>query len=260
MREGMNDRARTSEAALGCTVGVVRIPGGFLFFKNRDLQCDLIEHRILVFESTPDLHTLRGINLKTKGLEGVAIGVNRHRVCVASTHVQSSDATSYDLLCERLLNDVARPEDVQSVLGRFMSQGPVQGGRILVAMPETSFLIEVFRNESRVKQIGSSVAITNSFSLIDHRPERPEIYDHSSDNRLEVAEKRIASITHIGGIKSLLRSHVPEKGLFSICAHGPGDTGTESSHIVEVYRDHIRWSSLAGAPCENDYNAMQLLA
>jgi len=242
----------------GCTVGVVRLPSGFLFFKNRDLLWAYLERRILVFESTPEFYALRGINLKTSNLEGVSIGVNRHRVCVASTHVQSSDDVSYDLLCERLLHDVRKPGDVAATVDRFMREGPVQGGRILVALPETSFLIEVFRDESRREQIDSSFAMTNSFSLIDFRPERPEIRDRSSDNRLGVAKRLIGDVRHIGDLKSLLRSHVPEKGPLSICNHNTGDIGTESSHIVQVHGDWVGWSSLAGAPCENDYDTVQL--
>jgi hypothetical protein len=258
MGQGTDDRARTTQAALGCTVGVARIPGGFLFFKNRDLLREYREHRILVFESTPESYSLRGINLKTRELEGVSIGVNRHRVCVASTHVQSSNDMSYDLLCERLLHGVRQPEDVHPVLDRFLPQGPVQGGRILVALPRTAFLIEVFQDESRIEQIESSFAMTNSFSLIDYRPERPEILDRSSDNRLDVATRWIAKIEHVGDLKSMLRSHVPQKGPVSICTHDPGEIGTESSHIVEVHGSLVTWSSLAGAPCENDYNAVQL--
>jgi hypothetical protein len=242
----------------GCTVGVVRIASGFLFFKNRDLLSEHREHRILVFESTPENYSLRGINLKTKELEGVSIGISRHRVCVASTHVQSSNDTSYDLLCERLLHDVRQPGDVRPALDRFMCQGPVQGGRILVALPGTAFLIEAFRDESRIEEIESSFAMTNSFSLIDHRPERPEIRDRSSDNRLNVATRWIAEIEHVGDLKSMLRSHVPEKGPVSICSHDPGEIGTESSHIVEVHAGLVTWASLAGAPCENDYSALQL--
>lgn len=243
---------------LGCTVGVVRIPTGFLFFKNRDLLWEFRERRILVFESTPEIHALRGINLKTGNLEGVSIGVNRSRACVASTHVQSSDDTSYDLLCQRLLQDVREPADIRSVLDRFMGGGPVQGGRILVALPEASFLIEVFREESRLEEIDSSFAMTNSFSLIDFRPERPEIRDRSSDTRLGVAARLIEGVRHVGDLKSLLRSHVPDKGPLSICNHNTGDIGTESSHIIQVQGDWVGWSSLAGAPCENDYDTVQL--
>lgn len=243
---------------LGCTVGVVRLCGGFLFFKNRDLRREFVKHRILVYEASPDVYALRGVNLKTKALEGISIGANSHRVCAATTHVQSSDDRSYDLLCERLLLDVRRPEDVRGTVERFMSGGPAQGGRILVALPETAYLIEVFREESRLEEIRESFAITNTFSLIDHRAEQPEIRDWSSTNRLAVATEAISRIRHVGALKSLLRSHVPEKGPLSICRHDPEDLSTESSHIIQVHGNRVGWNSLAGSPCENDYDTVQL--
>ncbi len=242
----------------GCTVGVVRLPGGVLFFKNRDLQPELVEHRILVYESSPDVYALRGVNLRAKALEGISIGVNKHRVCAATTHVQCSDDRSYDLLCESLLRSVRQPEDVRIVLREFMSEGPAQGGRVLVALPETAYLIEVFRGESQLEEIPASTAITNTFSILDHRADEPEVRTHSSANRRSVATAAIDRIEHVGQLKSLLRSHEPEKGPLSICRHNPDDLSTESSHIVQIYDGWIGWSALAGHPCENDYETIQL--
>jgi hypothetical protein len=96
----------------GCTVGVIPIPGGILFFKNRDLAGEYHAHRITAFESTADVHVLRGVNLKTKAVEGVSIGVNRHRICVANTHILSKTDVTYDLLCERLVYQAQGKADV----------------------------------------------------------------------------------------------------------------------------------------------------
>jgi hypothetical protein len=94
-----------SEDAEGCTVGVINVPGGILFFKNRDLAGQYLINRITVFQSTPEIHMLKGVNFKTKGLEGVSIGVNRHKICVANTHIATTADVPYDVLCEKLVNE-----------------------------------------------------------------------------------------------------------------------------------------------------------
>jgi hypothetical protein len=242
----------------GCTVGVVHIPGGILFFKNRDLAGTYMVNRLTVFQSTPEIHTLRGVNLKTGALEGVSIGVNRHRVCVANTHVVSTAGVTYDLLCERLVREARRREDVPEIAGDFVGQHAVQGGRILVSSLDWTILVEVLGNRFETQAIESDFVITNDFSLIPYEAERPAVRQQSSATRLQVAHDMIQTVSSIKALKSMLRSHVPEKGELSICNHRQDDGGTESSHIIQIQGDYVGWSSLTGYPCENDYHTKQL--
>ena len=140
----------------------------------------------------------------------------------------------------------------------FMNHNRVQGGRILVSSPEWTFLIEVFKEIFRLKEVEGNFVITNGFSLIPHEAERPKVREQSSANRLEVASRMINSIANIKALKSMLRSHLPEKGELSICNHRQDRGGTESSHIIQIQGDYVGWSSLIGYPCENDYNTIQL--
>jgi hypothetical protein len=247
-----------SEEVKGCTVGVIHIPGGILFFKNRDLAGEYLVNRITVYQSTPEIHTLKGVNFKTKGLEGVSIGVNRHKICVANTHIATTTGVTYDLLCERLVNEAQGKEDVPRIVEDFMHHNSVQGARILASSPEWTFLIEVFKDIFRIEEVEGNFVITNSFSLLPHQQERPRVREQSSANRLEVASRMIDGISNINALKSMLRSHVPEKGELSICNHRQDGGGTESSHIIQVQGDDIDWSSLIGYPCENDYHTIQL--
>lgn len=242
----------------GCTVGVIQIPDGMLFFKNRDLASKYLTHRVTVWQSTPDFHALRGTNLKTGALEGVAIGVNRHRICVANTHLVSTPDVTYDLLCERLVCEAREKDDVPEIVADFVGQDAVQGGRILVAAPGWAFLVEVLGPQFEIQEIQGSTAITNSFSLIRYRPERPEAAEQSSETRLQTASQGIQSVSSVRTLKSLLRSHVPEKGSRSICNHRSDGGGTESSHIIQIRGGYVGWSSLIGFPCENDYHTVQL--
>ena len=247
-----------SEEVKGCTVGVIHIPGGILFFKNRDLAGEYLINRITVFQSTPEIHMLKGVNFKTKGLEGVSIGVNRQKICVANTHIATTADVPYDVLCERLVNEAQRKKDVPRIVEDFMNHHRVQGGRILVSSPEWTFLIEVFKNIFEIKEIERNFVITNSFSLLSHKEERPEVREQSSAKRFEVASKMINGISNIKALKSMLRSHIPEKGELSICNHRQDGGGTESSHIIQIQGNYIGWSSLTGYPCENDYHTVQL--
>jgi hypothetical protein len=251
----------------GCTVGVIHVPGGIMFFKNRDLEHKYLVNRITAWQSTPEVHALKGANLQTGALEGIAVGVNRHGVCVANTHVVSTPGVTYDVLCERLVHEVQAKEDVVRIVEDFMARHTVQGGRILVASPAWAFLIEVLGERFEAEEIEGDFVITNSFSLIPHQEkeagdekgaERRETRGRSSANRLQVASGMIESISNVGELKSMLRSHVPGKGELSICNHRQDGGGTESSHIIQVRGDAITWSSLIGFPCEGDYHAVSL--
>jgi len=247
-----------SENVRGCTVGVIHIAGGILFFKNRDLAREYLINRTTTFQSTPDIHTLKGANLKTAELEGVSIGVNRHKVCVANTHVVSTTDVTYDVLCERLVTEAQKREDVPRIVKDFMKHQTMQGGRILVSSPEWTYLIEVFKDVFEMDEIEGNFVMTNTFSLIPHQAEGPDALLASSANRLEVASRMIKSISSINALKSMLRSHIPDKGDLSICNHRQDGGGTESSHIIRIQGDQTDWSSSIGFPCENDYHTIQL--
>jgi hypothetical protein len=191
-------------------------------------------------------------------MEGVAIGVNRHGVCVANTHLCSTTDVTYDILCEKLVRGTQSREDALAIVDGFMAEHKLQGGKILVASPVWSLLVEVLGDQYRFQDIAGSFAMTNDFSLLSHEPERTEVHTESSLIRHEVAWAAIETISGTGALKSLLRSHLPEKGPFSICCHGLEGFGTESSHIIEVREGYVAWSYLAGFPCENDYQTVRL--
>jgi len=228
-----------------------------LCFKNRDMAGQYVRNRITVFQSNPEYHVLRGVNLKTGALEGVSIGVNRRRICVANTHVASSEDLTYDLLCERLVLEVQGRPDVRQVVQRFIGQHRVQGGRILVAAPDWAFLVEVYRDQFQMQEVAAPFVMTNTFSLL-RSVQAPPRREESSASRLQVAGRLLPSVSHIGQLKGLLRSHLPERGELSICNHREDGGGTESSHIIQLQGEFVGWFSLVGPPCEGDYRLEQL--
>jgi hypothetical protein len=242
----------------GCTVGVAYIGDGMLFFKNRDLGGEYVANQVTTFQSTLETHALRGLNLETKEPEGVSIGVNRHRICVANTHIVSTPDVTYDILCDRLIAEAQEKRDVPRIVKDFMAHNRLQGGRILVASPAWGFLVEVFEDLFRIDELGGGFVITNHFSLLPHRPERSEEREQSSWTRLRVAARGIQDVGNIGVLKSLLRSHSPFKGELSICNHRQDGGGTESSHIIQVQGGYVGWSYLSGYACENDYRTIRL--
>ncbi|GEM_PF-1001706 len=245
-------------AETGCTVGVVHIPGGILFFKNRDLERRHLVEKRVVFTSTRDFHALQGINFETGEPEGVSIGVSKHKICVANTHVASTEDATYDLLCEELLRQARDSNDVRRIVVGFMRRNAVQGGRILVSSPDWTFLVEVYRKEFRIREIETDTVMTNSFTLIPADVQMPAVWKQSSGVRLDVAGRMMRDIRDVGGLEDMLRSHVPEKGELSICNHRGDGGGTESSHIIRIQGDNIAWSSVDGHPCENDYTTVRL--
>jgi hypothetical protein len=251
-------RKSPTEQPHGCTVGVIRLAGGMLFFKNRDLQGKHLRNRTTVFHSTPETHALKGVNLETGELEGVSIGVNRNRVCVANTHIASTPDVTYDVLCERLLRQARDRNDVPKIVAAFLHHSAVQGGRILVASPQWGYLIEVLGKTHRFKTLDANFVMTNHFSLLPHETNWSETRSKSSKSRLETANNALDDITRIGALKSLLRSHAPEKGELSVCNHRQDGGGTESSHIIQIQGAYVGWSSLSGFPCEGDYHTLQL--
>jgi hypothetical protein len=246
------------DEAMGCTVGVIPIQDGLLFFKNRDLAYRYHANRMTVWQSTPESHMLKGANLETGELQGAAIGVNRHGVCVANTHIVSTPDVTYDLLCEQLVRETQSRDDVPRVVHDFMEDHATQGGRILVASSLWAFLVEVFADQFAIEDVVGSFVITNSFSLLPHQGEPSESAQQSSTNRLQEAKRLLPTISNVETLKSVLRSHVPEKGELSICNHRPDGGGTESSHIIQMRGKSVAWSYLFGFPCENDYHTVQL--
>ena len=244
----------------GCTVGVVRLTDGMLFFKNRDLSRAYLTHRTTVWHATPEVYTLKGADLETGALAGVAIGLNRRKVCVANTHIISTPDVTYDLLCEQLLIEVQERPDVPRVVSTFMDQHKVQGGRILVAAPEWAFLIEVLGKQFEIQAVEGSFVMTNNFSLLPDPEKSTPARQQSSASRLQVAQAVLPHVSGIRTLKSMLRSHRPEKGELSICNHRQDGGGTESSHIIHIHGTYVSWSSLVGFPCENDYQAVQPFA
>ena len=143
----------TMETPRGCTVGVIHVPDGILFFKNRDLASEYLTNRTMVWQSTPDYHMLKGANLKTGELQGIAIGVNRHGICVANTHRCSTSDVTYDLLCEDLVHRAQSREDVPAIVKEFVAEHRVQGGKILVASPSSTLLVEVLGDEYQMQDL-----------------------------------------------------------------------------------------------------------
>ena len=243
---------------LECTVGVIAVAKGILFFKNRDLSRKYLDRRLNTWESSPRLHTFRGVDLKRGRPQGVSIGVNRDGICVANTHVVSSRARTYDLLSEEILVHARRKKDVPRIVADFVGRGRVQGGRILVASRRWLFLVEVVENQFAVKEVIAPFVITNSFSLLSYPESKSKIRLESSDSRLKAAQRMIEGVSTVGALKSILRSHIPEKGELSICNHRNAGGGTESSHIIQIQGKAMFWWSCMGFPCENDYTAFPL--
>ena len=140
-------KQRNFHPQIDCTVGVIHTKNGLFFFKNRDLEREYIENRQTILHSNDSFNALGGANLQTHQAAGVSIGVNKHKVCVANTHVESSHDPTYDILCEVLLQKAKKKADITGIVESFMQKNTLQGGRILVSSIGWSFLIEVYKQD-----------------------------------------------------------------------------------------------------------------
>jgi hypothetical protein len=149
-------------------------------------------------------------------------------------------------------------KDIEPIVRTFMTGAKTQGGRLLVAAWLWTYLVEVYRARYRIRELFGDAVITNTFSLITEPPEQPQDRIRSSAVRAATAERMLAEIRHLDGLKAMLRSHEPDKGNDSICNHRPNGGGTESSHIIQVCAQSARWWHLAGFPCEHNYRVERL--
>lgn len=250
--------ARSLLTGDGCTVGVTHTVDGTLFFKNRDLPGRFLSGKTGGFRATYEQMALQGLDFQSNELQGVSIGVSRHGICVANTHVATTPDPSYDLLTEHLLNAVQIQSDVERVIEDFLTEARVQGGRILVAGTEWASLVEVFQGDFATQPVGTPFCMTNTFSLLPHRPERSAIREESSRVRLATAERALPTVENLTQLQALLRSHDPAMGDLSICNHRADGGGTESSHIIQLQDSRVSWWWLQGSPCEAEYACRQL--
>ncbi len=241
-----------------------------LLFKNRDLRIE--EHRDELFYDV-DCFGVRGIDAVTGKVSGLAIGVNRHGLSVANTHVRHTDEPSCHILAEQILMFAKDAEDgLQLVVDHLKKGRKYQWGNLILADGDSMLVIEIAGGEHSIEWSQRKVLRTGHHIMLDTedalRAEmgESEIYE-ASVKRVERGYEIIRQSTKIEDIFALLKDHGNSQGQDSICRHArsEGDLATSMSYMVEVEhhtesgKPRVVFHVANGNPCISTYRAIPLV-
>lgn len=238
-----------------------------LLFKNRDMQTS--SHIDDLFYDV-DCFGIRGIDNVTGAIGGLAIGVNRHGLVIANTHVRNTPDPSYYMLTEQLLMFAKDAEDGLSMtVDQLQKDRKYQWGNLVLADDDSMLVIELAGSdhsiewsERRVLRTGHHIMLDTEQTLRDEESG----YD-CSVKRVERGYDLIRQATSFDDILALLKDHGEAPGQESLCRHATGDANftTTMSYVIEV--DHntdsgkpkIVFHVAKGNPCQSEFRAIPIV-
>ncbi len=238
-----------------------------LVFKNRDLQTSSNSDELFY---DVDCFGVRGVDSVTGAVGGLSIGVNRHGLIIANTHVRNTKDPSYHTLTEQLLMFAKDAEDGLSMtVDQLQQDRNYQWGNLILADNDSMLVIELAGNDHSIEWSERRVLRTSHHIMLETeqtlREEGVE-YD-SSVKRVERGYDLIRQARSVDNIFALLKDHGRSPGQESLCRHATGDVGlsTIMSYVVEV--DHntdsgkpkIVFHVAKGNPCQSEYTAIPIV-
>ncbi|MCF2136744.1 MAG: C45 family peptidase [Candidatus Thorarchaeota archaeon] len=231
-----------------------------LLFKNRDMNT---EHQKDTLFYDVDCFGVKGINVVTGDVSGLAIGVNRYGLTVANTHVRNTDNPSYHELTEQILMFAKDAEDGLSMVEDHLKSGrKYQWGNLILADLDSVLAIEIALDDYSVETSKRKVLRSSHHIMLDTET----MYD-TSVRRVERGYELIKNVDNVKDIFELLKDHGEQKGQSSICMHPEkdGDAKTVMSYVVEI--DHVSETGkpkmvfhvAKGSPCETIYTSIPLI-
>jgi hypothetical protein len=254
--------------------GAVLFPdqGKTVLFKNRDLTADSHKDE-LVYDV--DTFGVRGIDMNTSKVTGLTIGVNRHGLAVANTHVKSTDDVTYDVLTEQILMFAKDAEDGLSMTVEHLRSGKsYQWGNLILADHDSMLAIEIAGDDHSIEWSERKVLRTGHHIMLDtedvlrQNSNSGEVDDYElSVKKVERGYELIRNVKSVNDVFSLLKDHGDSPGQSSICRHqaGPESLETKMSYIIEidhsqdVLRPKVMFHVSNGVPCQVSYSTIPLL-
>ncbi|MBD3406541.1 MAG: hypothetical protein GF411_10545 [Candidatus Lokiarchaeota archaeon] len=237
-------------------------------FKNRDLSGDA--HKDELFYDV-DCFGIRGINIVTGEHGGLAIGVNRHGLAVANTHVRNTDDPSYHMLTEQILMFAKDAEDGLAMTRDHLEKDKLyQWGNLVLADSDSTLVIELAGNDYAIEWSERKVLRTSHHIMLDTeevlRNEDSERYD-ASVKRVERGYELVREISNPQQVFELLKDHGEQQGRASLCKHAVegNRTHTIMSYVIELDYDtdagkpKVVFHSATGTPCTAEYRAIPLI-
>ncbi|TXT56067.1 MAG: hypothetical protein BAJATHORv1_30451 [Candidatus Thorarchaeota archaeon] len=239
-----------------------------LLFKNRDLATD--SHNDELFYDV-DCFGIRGINIVTGEQGGLAIGVNRHGLAVANTHVRNTDDPSYHMLTEQILMFAKDAEDGLALTRDHLEKDRLyQWGNLILADSDSTLVIELAGNDYAIEWSERKVLRTSHHIMLDTeevmRADNAERYDASVE-RVNRGYELVREIKTPQQVFELLKDHGDSKGRASLCKHAEdgNQTHTIMSYVIELDyntetgKPKVVFHTATGNPCENEYKAIPLI-
>lgn len=241
-----------------------------LLFKNRDLNIE--EHRDELFYDV-DSFGVRGIDAVSGKVTGLAIGVNRHGLAVANTHVLDTEDPTCHILTEQILMFAKDAEDGLKLVVDHLQKGrKYQWSNLILADRDSMLAIEIAGSEHSMEWSQRKVLRTSHHIMLDTedalRAERgdSEIYE-ASVKRVERGYDLLRQSNNMREVFALLKDHGDELGQSSLCRH-PDVTGklaTTMSYVVEVEHNtesgkpRVVFHVANGNPCQSNFRAIPLV-
>jgi hypothetical protein len=222
-----------------------------------------------------DSFGIRGVDMSTGALTGLAIGVNRHGLAVADTHVRSTSDLSCHTLTEQVLTFAKDAEDGLTMVLDHLNKGRnYQWGNLVLADNDSMLVIEIAGNQQAVEWSERKVLRTGHHIMLETGDSvaAPESSNETSSyadsvKRVERGYELIRRVSDMKSVFALLKDHGESKGQASVCKHSSkaGQSSTVTSYVVEI--DHQRESSrprvvfhvARGNPCSSSYTAIPLI-
>jgi len=238
-----------------------------LLFKNRDMISQ--NHHDELFYDV-DCFGIRGINNATGKVEGITIGINRHGLAIANTHVKSTPDPSFHKLTEQLLMFAKDAEDcVGMTVDQLKTAKGYQWGNLVLADLDSMLVIELAGSDHSLEWSERRVLRTSHHIMLDTEDIlRNEGIDYeSSVKRVERGYELIRHISKVQDVFLLLKDHGDNEGKSSLCRHPEGDdnTATVMSYVIEIDqnlgsgRPKVVFHFAKGNPCKATYATMPIV-
>ncbi|MFW9957976.1 MAG: carcinine hydrolase/isopenicillin-N N-acyltransferase family protein [Candidatus Odinarchaeota archaeon] len=238
-----------------------------LLFKNRDMISQ--NHRDEIFYDV-DCFGIRGINNATGKVEGITIGINRHGLAIANTHVKSTPDPSFHKLTEQLLMFAKDAEDcVGMTVDQLKTAKGYPWGNLVLADLDSMLVIELAGSDHSLEWSERRVLRTSHHIMLDTEDVlRNEGIDYeSSVKRVERGYELIRHISKVQDVFLLLKDHGDSEGRSSLCRHPEGDdsVATIMSYVIEIDQNHgagrpkVIFHFAKGNPCRAVYATMPIV-
>lgn len=241
-----------------------------LLFKNRDLKSANYKDEIFY---DVDCFGVRGIDVVTDQVAGLAVGVNRNGLAVANTHVRNTENPSYHLLTEQILMFAKDAEDGLALLVEHLKQGrKYQWGNVVLADSNSVLAIEIAGAEHSMEWSQRKVLRTSHHIMLDTEDTiraqmgDSQIYE-SSVKRVERGYNLLRDISSKNDVFNLLKDHGEAQGQSSLCRHADqtGSLVTAMSYVIEIDFDtesgkpKIVFHVANGNPCTTEFRSIPLI-